>query len=523
MGTTAARRHHLLNPPRALNKNVFSTPNQVSSLPAKMERENSLHRLSFSPIKGLDDDDRSSDHSSFEFEWDTSDLIRDIDDHRDNTEDAPIPLISPLETAAAPLEKLIEDGKTKVESVEYLNRCETPKYAQLSEFNKSYRNFIDKADGAIESVHKQLLYPSILDGSFKDQGQALINRWQDVKSAATQRVEMLEDKHEKSQTLLSDVNAAIVWLSEHRFFDKMHSVHDNTYDGLDNETDTEKSLKKVQNEIAMLKNLVSESKAKEPVIVNLNVQLDNPSLSCDPVVREKIEELQEDWSEFSAGLNGWKTKIENDIRSSKEYESVINKAETVVVDLHRKKSESADDDEISELAQELKSLRTRVETLESLTSELQLIPTPAISETTESDDDAADLGHGFHTLKIIKDICDRELSEGRHSPVDLVTTDEDDEETLSNDVGTETLANFESEVVDQIEEVENAVPNRKRRLKVFCATLLLSYPAYAYLVPFLAFLYSIVHCQAPNARDCPLERLRHPEFHLTWPNGPPPC
>ena len=65
-------------------------------------------------------------------------MIRDIDDHRDNTEDAPIPLISPLETAAAPLEKLIEDGKTKVESVEYLNRCETPKYSQLSEFNKSY-------------------------------------------------------------------------------------------------------------------------------------------------------------------------------------------------------------------------------------------------------------------------------------------------------------------------------------------------------------------------------------------------
>ena len=74
---------------------------------------------------------------------------------------------------------------------------------------------------------------------------------------------MLEDKQEKSQTLLSDVNNAIVWLSEHRFFDKMHSVHDNTYDGLDNETDTEKSLKKVQNEIAMLKNLVTESKAKE--------------------------------------------------------------------------------------------------------------------------------------------------------------------------------------------------------------------------------------------------------------------
>ena len=84
------------------------------------------------------------------------------------------------------------------------------------------------------------------------------------------------------------------------------------------------------------------------------------------------------------------------------------------------------------MAQELKSLRARVETLENLTSELQLIPTPAISEETESDDEVADVGHGFHTLKIIKDICDRELSEGRHSPVDLVTTDDD--ETLSHDV-----------------------------------------------------------------------------------------
>ena len=75
---------------------------------------------------------------SFGFEWDTSDFIREIDAHSDNDEDAPIPVMSPLETAAAPLEKLIEDGRTKVESVEYLNRCESPKYSQLPAYNESY-------------------------------------------------------------------------------------------------------------------------------------------------------------------------------------------------------------------------------------------------------------------------------------------------------------------------------------------------------------------------------------------------
>ena len=76
--------------------------------------------------------------SSFGFEWDTSDLMRDIDPHSDANEEDEIPLISPLETAAAPLEKLIEDGRTKVESVEYLNNCEHPKYGQLFSFNQSY-------------------------------------------------------------------------------------------------------------------------------------------------------------------------------------------------------------------------------------------------------------------------------------------------------------------------------------------------------------------------------------------------
>ena len=46
--------------------------------------------------------------------------------------------MSPLETAAAPLEKYIEEGKPKLDQVEYLNRCETPKFSNMIAFNESY-------------------------------------------------------------------------------------------------------------------------------------------------------------------------------------------------------------------------------------------------------------------------------------------------------------------------------------------------------------------------------------------------
>ena len=40
-------------------------------------------------------------------------MARGIETHLDE-EEAPIPVLSPLEVASAPLEKLIEDAKTKV-------------------------------------------------------------------------------------------------------------------------------------------------------------------------------------------------------------------------------------------------------------------------------------------------------------------------------------------------------------------------------------------------------------------------
>ena len=51
-----------------------------------------------------------------DFEWDKSDLARGIEDHLEE-EEAPIPVLSPLEVASAPLEKLIEDAKTKVNTL----------------------------------------------------------------------------------------------------------------------------------------------------------------------------------------------------------------------------------------------------------------------------------------------------------------------------------------------------------------------------------------------------------------------
>ena len=73
----------------------------------------------------------------------------------------------------------------------------------------------------------------------------------------------------------------------------------------------------------------------------------------DPAVHEKLKELHDDWKEFSKGLNVWKTKIEKSIRQSKEYETVISKAEEIVIDLHQKKQEDGQDEEIEQVLFEL--------------------------------------------------------------------------------------------------------------------------------------------------------------------------
>ena len=75
----------------------------------------------------------------------------------------------------------------------------------------------------MESVSKQLMHPSILDGSFRDNAQALVNRWNQAKNNANERMLKLDEKFENAKRLLDDVNMAIDWLSKSRIFDKIRS------------------------------------------------------------------------------------------------------------------------------------------------------------------------------------------------------------------------------------------------------------------------------------------------------------
>ena len=75
----------------------------------------------------------------------------------------------------------------------------------------------------MESVSKQLMHPSILDGSFRDNAQALVNRWNQAKNNANERMLKLDEKFENAKKLLDDVNMAIDWLSKCRIFDKIRS------------------------------------------------------------------------------------------------------------------------------------------------------------------------------------------------------------------------------------------------------------------------------------------------------------
>ena len=68
-------------------------------------------------------------------EWDNSDLSRNISNHLHDDDDAPIPVLSPLETAQAPLEVLIDLARSKIESVEFLTRCDTPPPAVIVDYN----------------------------------------------------------------------------------------------------------------------------------------------------------------------------------------------------------------------------------------------------------------------------------------------------------------------------------------------------------------------------------------------------
>ena len=64
-------------------------------------------------------------------------MARGIEDHLEE-EEAPIPVLSPLEVASAPLEKLIEDAKTKVNTLWFLKYVCIMKYNLFSIDNWAY-------------------------------------------------------------------------------------------------------------------------------------------------------------------------------------------------------------------------------------------------------------------------------------------------------------------------------------------------------------------------------------------------
>ena len=49
----------------------------------------------------------------------------------------------------------------------------------------------------------------ILFMSYQDQGQALINRWQEVKNEAQKREKIIEEKKSEVSDLMTDVNSAL--------------------------------------------------------------------------------------------------------------------------------------------------------------------------------------------------------------------------------------------------------------------------------------------------------------------------
>ncbi|CBY34200.1 unnamed protein product [Oikopleura dioica] len=519
-------------------------------------------------LKCSDEDERD------EFEWDDSDMLRDLEDSHIDDEEAPIPIISPLETAAAPLEKLIDDGRTKVDQVEYLNRCKTPNFSKLDGFTNDYEKIVDKTDESIEKVHKQLLYPSILDASWKDQAQALINKWEDVRVGASQRSEKLREKFEKAELLLTDVNLALAWLKENNLLELMHKQEQNASKQADelNETDSEKTFRKFQREIAKLQNLALNTKEQKPIIESLTKTADNAF--WDEELKLKIDNLNVQWSDFTKGIDIWKLKIETKIKKSKEYENVITRAEELVGELHKKTQDEYDSGEVVKLADELQRLRSRVTKLESIISELHAVENleekfddslqnsvhsnePMRSSTPKKQQRATeennseierkdDVYNGFDTLRIVKTICDKELEFTERklekhknnnqkavedlpelilSPADPLDTSEcleNEEETADDPIEEMILKTEPQNDKSEIPE-EQTIPDRRRsKAKLLFYSMILSYPTYAYALPFLTFIYSLLHCQSDDPRNCPLERFRHPEITLTWPNGAPP-
>ena len=113
------------------------------------------------------------------------------------------------------------------------------------------------------------------------------------------------------------------------------------------------------------------------------------------------------------------------------------------------------------------------------------------------------------TLKLVQKAED-DLPELILSPADTLDTSEclENEEETANDRIEEIVAPHELDK-SEIPQQEQTIPDslqRRNRAKLLFYSMILSYPTYAYALPFLTFIYSLLHCQSDDPRNCPLER-----------------
>jgi hypothetical protein len=103
---------------------------------------------------------------------------------------------------------------------------------------------------------------------------------------------------------------------------------------------------------------------------------------------------------------------------------------------------------------------------------------------------------------------EKDLPELILSPADPLDTSEclENEETANNHIE-EIAEPQEVDKSDIPQQQEQTIPDRRRnRAKLLFYSMILSYPTYAYALPFLTFIFSLLHCQSDDPRNCPLER-----------------
>ena len=66
--------------------------------------------------------------------------------------------------------------------------------------------------------------PSLLDSSWKDSAQSLVNRWQETLSRANSKINELEVELENIEKFLSDVDRTIEWLRQNQIFDSLRNA-----------------------------------------------------------------------------------------------------------------------------------------------------------------------------------------------------------------------------------------------------------------------------------------------------------